>query len=209
MNERGEKNLLVESEDIAAAKARGGFYYLDPITLEFGISPMDYTFYNGYMVSESALFNYIADQFAEHNEDIAIPIVMFDGSLLRGNNLFKVLGSEEFLESTNYRFPIFAAGKKYQRRDVVPYTSARPQKRMPSETTLAGARARANKKNQKSSYLQSKIAHNMHEMKAGTLKGGAGHHPMVHSRDQALAISYAQARKHAGGGKRSGGRRKK
>lgn len=189
MNVRGEENLLIEEEDIAAAKARGGFYFLDPITLEFGISPTDYTFYNGYMVSESALFDYIADQFEANGEDIALPIVMFDGSLLRGNNLYKVLSSDEFLESTDYRFPIFAAGKKRQ-RDAY---GAPPPKKMPSESVLASAKARASKKN---SYLQSKIAHNMHELKAGTLKGGAGHHPMVHSRQQALAISYAQARKH-------------
>jgi len=47
----------------------------------------------------------------------------------------------------------------------------------------------------KPSRVQNKIAIDLHKYKAGTLHSGPGKKHIVHSKKQALAIAYSQARK--------------
>jgi hypothetical protein len=51
------------------------------------------------------------------------------------------------------------------------------------------------KKKKYSKKAQSKVAKVMREFKEGKLKGGAGKHPKVKSRKQAIAIGLSEARK--------------
>ena len=52
------------------------------------------------------------------------------------------------------------------------------------------------KKRMPKSYLQKKIRIDLHKEKHRTLHSGSKHGPLVHSRAQAIAIAYEQAKKH-------------
>jgi hypothetical protein len=59
-------------------------------------------------------------------------------------------------------------------------------------------RAKKSAAKQKRAYgpkASRKVAEVMHEFKEGKLKGGAGRHPKVKSRKQAIAIGLSEARK--------------
>jgi hypothetical protein len=53
----------------------------------------------------------------------------------------------------------------------------------------------AKKKKKYSKKAESKVGKVMREFKQGKLKGGAGRHPKVKSRKQAIAIGLSEARK--------------
>jgi hypothetical protein len=59
----------------------------------------------------------------------------------------------------------------------------------------AKKKSAAKKKRAYGPKAQSKVAKVMHEYKRGELKGGAGKHPKVKSRKQAIAIGLSEARK--------------
>jgi len=175
-------NALTDRSEIREARSAGLLAYLDPFKREVGIHPLDIMFLRGYAVSRKNFFEYIAEQFEANDRNIFIPIRLFDGSVIQDAELYAVLSDAEFQEETRFRFHDYPPGLFGA-----------------TETVLATAKHGGGKKKKGGShpsYLQEKIAKNMHEWKAGTLKGGAGHHPMVHSQKQALAIAYSQARKH-------------
>ena len=191
-------NMLTDPKLVAIARSHGMFAYLEPFTLKIGVVPTEAMFLHGYVVSRPAYYEYVANAFAANDEDIFEPIPLFDGTHLKGKELYALLSDPEFQEATNFRFHIYAPITQFAKERglllKVPtlqmQTSSSAKARNKHHSSSGGG-------HKKNSYLQEKIAKNMHEWKAGTLKGGAGNHPMVHSQKQALAIAYAQSRKHS------------
>lgn len=81
------------------------------------------------------------------------------------------------------------------------------------------ARKKSSGKRKYGKAASKRVASAMRRRKRGTLKGGAGRHPKVKSRKQAIAIGLSEARKKGakvprkrtgrkGGGRKTGGRKR-
>lgn len=208
----GERNATRDNMERKRAQQRGLLPYWDPFAAEHGIREDDAYHLHGWIVSRRHLFNYVQRTLRE-----GAPVRFADGLYLTEAELQRIVHDPAYREITTMHSGTHAVVvdrdeyiddmgeflSHHQNNDAaVDADDANWRQGMLNEMKATGMTVDTGKKAR--SYLQNKIAINTREMKAGTLKGGAGKHPKVKSRAQMLAISYSEANKHGhGGGRKS------
>ncbi len=205
----GAKNLARNDELRRKIEHSGYLPYFDPFSLSYGVHPNDAIRIHDWIVSKRHLYRYVYNTLASVPRGSSVRFA--DGLWLSRKELQQIVDDPEFepaalagamptmktTRTTGVHPAYHEIDDSIENLDEFLETHHDDTENQGEDFYEWRDRVVATGKKAQS-YLQTKIAHNMREMKAGTLKGGAGNHPHVTSRKQAIAISYAEARKHGG-----------
>jgi len=212
----GQRNATQNEAERDRVDERGVPLYWDPFSAQHGIHEDDAYHLHGRIVSRRHLFNYVHRLLGQ-----GASVRFADGLYLYEKELKKIVYDPAYYEITTkstiqtgthagavvdddddddeYINNMGEFLSHHQNDDAeVDNADAEWRQDVVNEMKATGMVVDTGKKAR--TYLQKKIAVNTREMKAGTLKGGAGNHPKVKSRAQMLAISYSEAGKHGHGG---------